>query len=94
MEMTKISEQFNCVPGTNREKLLEALHRRVGKQVTSADLQKAVYGRSKNASHGALMMIVKGLEGMIKKGRLPFQVKKEKIDGAITLGLHSKKRGA
>jgi hypothetical protein len=93
MEMTKISEQFNCVPGTNREKLLEALHRRAGKQVTSADLQKAVYGR-KPQSHGALMMIVKGLEGMIKKGRLPFQVKKEKIDGAITLGLHSKKRGA
>ena len=44
--------------------------------------------RSKHA-HGALMMIVKGAQGMIVKHKLPYAIKKER-DGAgdITLGLH------
>src|SRR5215831_4142045 len=63
---------------------------RVRLQVASAQLIKAVYGaRSKHASHGALMMIVKGAQGMIAKHRLPYIIKKERNGaGEITLGLH------
>jgi hypothetical protein len=53
-------------------------------------LIKAVYGaRAKHASHGALMMIVKGAQGMIAKGKLPYAIKKERNSaGEITLGLY------
>ena len=45
--------------------------------------------RSKHASHGALMMIVKGAQGMIAQRRLPYVIKKEPNGaGEITLGLH------
>ena len=44
---------------------------------------------SRHASHGSLMMIVKGAHGMIVKGKLPYVIKKERNDaGEITLGLH------
>ena len=35
------------------------------------------------------MMIVKGAQGMIRKGKLPYVIKKERNDaGEITLGLY------
>ena len=73
-----------------RERLVNALQRRYRKQVASAELIKAVYGaRCKDASHGSLMMIVKGAQGMIVKRRLPYAIKKERNGaGEITLGLH------
>ena len=45
--------------------------------------------RSKHASHGALMMIVKGAQGMIVKRKLPYTIKKARNDAdEITLGLY------
>jgi len=88
---TKIAAEFGCRPDTLRERLVNALHRRYRKQVASATLIKAVYdAHSKHASHGALMMIVKGAQGMIAKRKLPYVIKKERNDaGEITLGLYS-----
>jgi len=57
-----------------------------------AQLIKAVYGaRSKDASHGSLMMTVKGAQGMIVKRKLRYVIKKERDEKGITLGLHPKR---
>ena len=87
---TKISEEFGCRPDTLRERLVNALGRHYRKQVASAELIRAVYGSAaKDASHGSLMMIVKGAQGMIVKRKLPYAIKKARNDaGEITLGLH------
>jgi hypothetical protein len=69
---------------------VNALHRGYRKQVASAELVKLVYGSAaKDASHNSLMMIVKGAQAMIVKGKLPYVIKKARNGaGAITLGLH------
>ena len=70
--------------------MVNALQRRYRKQVASEQLIKAVYGaRSKHASHGSLMMIVKGAQGMIAKRKLRYVIKKARNGaGEITLGLY------
>ena len=70
--------------------MVNALQRRYRKQVASAELIKAVYGaRSKHASHGSLMMIIKGARGMIAKRKLRYVIKKARdAAGEVTLGLH------
>jgi hypothetical protein len=87
---TKIAAEFGARPDTLRERLVNALGRRYRKQVASAELVKIVYGSAaKDASHGSLMMIVKGAQGMIVKRKLPYVIKKERNGaGEITLGLH------
>jgi hypothetical protein len=35
-------------------------------------------GQAKDASHGSLMMIVKGMQGMIEKQKLPYVIKRER----------------
>ena len=87
---TKIAAAFGCRPDTLRERLVNALHRRYRRQVTSAELIKTVYGaHAKHASHGALMIIVKGAQGMIVKRKLPYTIKKARNDAdEITLGLY------
>ena len=53
---TKIAAEFGCRPDTLRERLVNALQRRYRKQVTSAELIKAVYGaQAKDASHSSLV---------------------------------------
>src|SRR5262245_26355258 len=90
---TKISEEFGCRADTLRERLVDTLGRRKGKQVGSSELIRLVYGSaSKDASHSSLMMIVKGAEGMIKKGKLPYTIRKERDGKEVTLGLHPKPR--
>jgi len=45
--------------------------------------------RSQHASHGALIMIVKGAQGMITKRELRYVIKKARNDaGEVTLGLY------
>ena len=90
---TKISEEFGCRPDTLREKLVDALGRRKGKQTPSAELVKIVYGaRSKDASHSSLMMIVKGADAMIAQNKLGYIIKRERDGKAVTLGLHPQPR--
>jgi hypothetical protein len=88
---TKISKEFGCREGTLREKLVDALGRRKGKQVASGELIKMVYGSAaKDASHSSLMMIVKGAGMMIAKNKLSYRLRKERnAAGEITLGLYS-----
>jgi hypothetical protein len=90
MATPKITEQFKTRAGTFREKLLLALHRNAGKQVPVPALLKSVYGRGTEADWVSLGMVVKGLEGMISKDRLPFKVEKQRVDGVLTVGLHPK----
>ena len=49
-----------------------------------------VYGAAaKDASHGSLMMIVKGAQGMIAQRKLRYVIKKARNGtGEITLGLY------
>jgi len=82
--------QTSSAADTLRERLVNALHRRYRKQTPSAELVKLVYGAAaRDASHGSLMMIVKGAQGMIAQRKLPYVIKKERNGaGEITLGLH------
>jgi hypothetical protein len=87
---TKIAAEFGCRPDTLRERLVNALGRRYRKQTPSAELVKLVYGAAaKDASHGSLMMIVKGAQGMIAQRKLRYVIKKARNGaGEITLGLY------
>jgi hypothetical protein len=51
-----------------------------------------VYGAQAKASHSALMMIVKAIQGMIDEGRLPYVIKKERNGKSVSLGLHPRPR--
>ena len=75
---SKISQEFDCRAGTNREKLVEALGAAKGKQVLRKDLLKAVYGNQKEENVAKLGMVMKGVEAMIKDGKLKYTVERQK----------------
>jgi hypothetical protein len=75
---SKIGVEFNVRNGTIREKLLEALHSSYKKPVTKRDLLKSVYGSASEDNKGAIQMVMKGLNVMIVKGKLPYKIVKEK----------------
>jgi hypothetical protein len=75
---SKIGVEFNVRNGTNREKLLEALYGSYKKPMTKRDLLKSVYGSASEDNKGAVQMVMKGLNVMITKGKLPYKIVKEK----------------
>lgn len=77
---SKIGVEFNVRSGTNREKLLEALHANYRKPVTKRELLKTVYGSQSEDNQVAILMVMKGLNGMISKDRLPYKVVRGKND--------------
>lgn len=89
MSASKITIEFNTREGSKREQLLLALSKKAGKQVPLADLVKETYGSRATLSQiPAMGMVAKGLGVMISKGRLPYELKKDKAG----LGLYPKKR--
>lgn len=84
--------QFGARAGTNREKLLTKLAENIGKMVSFSDLITATYGRTnKEDNKGATAMVLKGVDIMIKAGKLPFELRKEKGEnGHISYGLFKK----
>ena len=89
---SKISQEFDCRAGTNREKLVEALGAAKGKQVLRKDLLKAVYGNQKEENVAKLGMVMKGVEAMIKDGKLKYTVERQKDADTkeVSLGLLAK----
>ena len=80
---------FKTNTGKFRGKLLDALYSKRGTQVTLNKLIMAVYGSCNNGRRGSLLMVMKGLEGSIKKKRLPYRIEKQKTDaGVISYGLY------
>ena len=88
---SKIGVEFNVQSGSNREKMLEALHANYKKPVTVRDLQKSVYGSVSGDNKGAVNMVMRGMFVMITKGKLPYKIVKEKNEQKeITFALHPK----
>lgn len=82
---------FKTHIGKFRGKLLNELYKKRGTQVALIKLIMAVYGSCNNGRRGALLMVMKGLEGSIKKKRLPYRIEKQKTDaGVISYGLYDK----
>jgi hypothetical protein len=71
-----ISAEFGCRAGSIREKLLLALHGE--KSVMLKHLMAKLYGDQSADHRGPTMMVLKGLDLMIKKGRLPYSIIKMK----------------
>jgi hypothetical protein len=71
-----IAAEFGCRAGSIREKLLLALHGE--KSVMLKHLMAKLYGNQSAEHRGPTIMVMKGLEGMIKKGGLPYSVVKTK----------------
>lgn len=86
----KRAAEFGARVGSFREKLIIALDESFKKQVKLEDLLKAVYGSKNNENAGALTMVLKGAQTTIDKNNLPYTLKKEKVEGEISYGLHSK----
>jgi hypothetical protein len=89
VEKTGIAAEFGFRDGSSREKLLLSLWESNGKQVPLTTLAKAVIGTS--SSTDELLSVSKGLPWRIKESRLPYEFRKETVDGKVTLGLHAKK---
>jgi len=87
----KLAAEFNARVGTNREKVIIALDENFKKQVPINTLLKAVYGSQNQENIGALKMVISGVPIMIDKYKLPYELKKEKVDGTETYGLYPKK---
>lgn len=84
---SKIGIEFNVRSGTNREKLLEVLHKNFKKQVSKRDLMKAVYGKE----NPAINMVMGGIRWMIDKDKLPYKVISDRNEQKeTTFGLHPK----
>lgn len=88
---SKIGVEFNVRSGTNREKLLEALYVNFKKQVTKRELLKEVYGSTAEDNQVAILMVMKGLNSMIDKDKLPYKVVRGKDEKKeTTFGLYPK----
>jgi hypothetical protein len=87
---SKISQEFGARLGTNREKLIEALHGSFGKFVPINQLLKAVFGSMNEENRGALAMVMKGVEVMIKDEKLPYKTDRKKDDKGLAWGLFKK----
>lgn len=85
---SKVLEAFGARKGTNRELLLLALASHFGQQVKVSALLQKVYGSTNDKNKGALKMVMKGAYDMIKKGRLSYEIKREKETDSY--GLYSK----
>lgn len=86
----KRAAEFGARVGSYREKLIIALDASFKKMVPTEELLKAVYGSKNTENTGALTMVLKGAQTMIEKNKLPYLLKKEKNEGAISHGLFSK----
>lgn len=86
----KRAAEFGARVGSFREKLIIALDESYKKQVKTEDLLKAVYGSKNTENAGALTMVLKGAQIMIEKNKLPYTLKKEKVEGEISHGLYPK----
>lgn len=71
-----IAIEFGARNGTNREKLILALHANFKKIVPVNDLLLTVYGVNDESNTGALMMVMKGVYAMIATNKLPYEVRK------------------
>lgn len=92
-KLADLKEAFKVREGSNREKLLEALAARQGKQVPVKDLLKAVYGTSTVSaqSNGKLGMVANGLDASIEKDKLPFRVFRTRVGEDFTIGIYAQK---
>jgi hypothetical protein len=78
--------------GSFRDKLLEILQKNEGKQVPISKLMEAVYGESRKDFKGPLMMVMKGLRGVVAANKLG-TIEKTRENKENYFGLHKKANG-
>lgn len=71
---------FEAREGTIREKVINVLVDNLNKPVAIKDLLKAGYGNQKDENVGALRNVLKGVDVMIEKNKLPVKLENQKLD--------------
>lgn len=74
--------------GSNRDKAIQRLQRKLGEPVTLEALMLAVYGAADADHRAPLMMVLKGIGNVIAAGKLPFTMQKHKDGRDIAFSLH------
>lgn len=75
--------------GSFRDKLLTKLQSKIGSQVSISDLMTAVYGESRKDYKGPLMMVMKGLRGVLKANDIG-EIRKTRENKENCFGLYIK----
>lgn len=86
MSTQSITEQFGVRDKTNRAKVVNFLYKKKGSPVKLADLSRSVYGRTGGKVEDnarKLRMVLVGLDRVIAKQKLPFEIRRE--NGTIGL---------
>lgn len=87
MPHRKIVDQFRVRVGSNRDKLATILAKQLGEQLPLREVVDEVYGKRKGSA-SALWLVAKGLEDIIKKNRLRYEIIWVKRNARKTLGLY------
>lgn len=74
VKVERVLLEFGTRKGTNRESLVKALAANFGKQVSTINLIKEVYGKEDEKLKTAIGMVMKGAFDMIKKNSLPYKI--------------------
>jgi hypothetical protein len=73
--MGKVSDAFDGIKiSKKRQPVIDILTDRAGRWVNQDELSEAVYGEK----NGAIVMVMKGVEFIIKKESLPVELRKQK----------------
>jgi hypothetical protein len=76
-------------PGSNRDKLFKYMEKHLGQQLSITSLMKATYGEARKDYKGPLMMVMKGVAGVIKSQKLKLKIEKTRENKENYFGLHS-----
>ncbi len=78
--------------GTKRDKLFNYMNKHVGEFLPISKLMQATYGESHKGLKGPLMMVMKGLRGVIATNRMGLKIEKQRKDKENHFGLISTKK--
>jgi pentapeptide MXKDX repeat protein len=73
--------------GTNKENLTLLLVNEMGTMIPVDELISSVYGSPDKGTESSLLMVLKGVEVAIQKKLLPLQVRKERVNKKLHVGL-------
>lgn len=90
-EKTGILGEFGFRDDSPREKLLVAFNENMGKMVTMENLASQVLGSKSVDNVKMIKTLLAGITWRIKVSELAYEVKTEKEDGVVSLGLFKKK---
>jgi hypothetical protein len=76
--------------GSYRDKLLATMEAKIGTQQPVSALMKATYGEARKDFKGPIMMVMKGLRGVLAASRKDLEIRKTRDNKENCFGLHKK----